>query len=164
MTLAHAVVRKNIKSVTVPNMFIFTIVASSVVILALAVYSIVLWRRVWKAEQQRQHKLTAQKKHLEDDLIILSNSFLTEQMPWAEGCIRIKVLLDHYDAELGMQPDYQVLHSVYTATQHIPSHEAWRNLSSAEKQPYQQLMAELELQHKQASVHAVKKLLGILQG
>jgi|SRR5690554_4993004 len=164
MTLAHVAVRKNIKSVTVPNMLTFIMVASSVFILALAVYSVILWRRVWKSEQQRRQRLAAQKQQLHDDLVILSDSFLTEQMPWAEGCIRIKVLLDHYDAELGMQPDYQVLHSVYTATEHIPSHDAWRNLSNAEKQPYQRLLAELELQHKQASVQAVKKLLGILKG
>jgi len=163
MTLAHVAVRKSLKNVTVPNMLIFTMIAGSIFILALAVYSIILWHRVWKTEQQRQQQLATQKKQLKDDLVILSDSFLTEQMPWAEGCIRIKVLLDHYDAELGMQPDYQVLHSVYTATAHIPSHEAWRNLSSAEKQPHQRLFAELELQHKQASVQAVKKLLGILK-
>lgn len=145
-------------------MLMFSMIAGSVFILSLAVYSVILWRRIWKSEQQRQQQQNTQKKQLHDDLMILTDSFLTEQMPWAEGCIRIKVLLDHYDAELGMQPDYQVLHSVYAATKHIPSHDAWRDLSNAEKQPHQRLLAELELQHKQASVQAVKQLIRILKG
>lgn len=146
------------------NMLMFSMVFGAVFILALAVYSLILWRRVWLSEQQRQQQRIAQKKQLHDDLLILTDSFLTEQMPWAEGCIRIKVLLDHYDAELGKQADYQVLHEVFAATKHIPSHDAWRELSSAEKQPHQRLLAELELKHKPASLQAIRQLVSILKG
>ncbi len=148
-------------------MLMFSMVAGSIFILALAVYSIILWRRILLQErqrqQQRQHQQTLQKQRLKDDLIVLTGSFLTEQMPWAEGCIRIKVILDHYDAELSMQPDNQVLHEVFAATENIPTPEAWRNLSSAEKKPYQQLLNELELQHKKASTQAIKQLQQQLQ-
>ncbi|HHX35123.1 MAG TPA: DUF2489 domain-containing protein [Gammaproteobacteria bacterium] len=145
-------------------MLMLLMIAGSIFILALAVYSIILWRRVWQTEQQRKQQRAVQKKQLHDDLIILTDSFITEQMPWAEGCIRIKVILDHYDFELGMHTDYQVLHQVFNATENIPTHDAWRALSSAEKQPYQALLAELELQHKQASVQAIEHLRKHLKG
>lgn len=163
MIHVHAVVRKNTKNVTVLNMLIFTMIFGSVFILALAAYSIILWRRLLKTEQKRKQQRAAQKKQLHDDLIVLTDSFISEQMPWAEGCIRIKVILDHYDSELGMQSDYQVLHQVFSATENIPSHDAWLALSSAEKKPHERLLAELELQHKQASVQAVQQLQSILK-
>lgn len=140
------------------------LIVAVVCLLGLATYAALLWRRVGLAEQQRQQQRAQQKAQRHDDLIILSEGFLSEQMPWAEGCIRIKVILDHYDYELGMQPDYQVLHTVFSATENIPTHDAWRALSSAEKQPFTQLLSELELQHKQESMRAVQQLLSHLKG
>ncbi len=163
MILAPVAARKNSKNVTVLNMLMLSMIAGAIFILALAVYSIALWRRVWQTEQQRKQQRTAQKKQLHDDLLVLTSSFISEQMPWAEGCIRIKVILDHYDFELGQQADYQVLHQVFNATENIPTHDAWRALSSVEKKPYESLLAELELQHKRASVQAVEQLQSILK-
>jgi hypothetical protein len=163
--MIHALVaaRKNIKSVMVLDMLMLTMIFGAVFILALAVYAIILWRRVWQTEQQHKQQRAAQKKQLHDDLVVLTDSFISEQMPWAEGCIRIKVILDHYDFELGMQSDYRVLHQVFDATENIPTHDAWLALSSAEKKPHERHLAELELLHKQASVQAVQQLQSILK-
>ena len=139
------------------------LIAAAVCILSLAAYTAFLWRRVWQSQQQRLQQAAEQKKQRQDDLIVLAHGFLSGQMPWAEGCIRIKVILDHYDANLGMHADYQVLQSVFTATEQIPTHDAWRQLSSAEKQPFQQLLTDLELQHKAESTQAVQQLLSHLQ-
>ena len=139
------------------------LLVAAVCILALAAYAALLWRRVWLSQQQRQQQLSQQKAQRYNDLIVLANGFLSGQMPWAEGCIRIKVILDHYDANLGMSADYQVLQNVFTATEHIPTHDAWRALSSAEKKSFLHLLEELELQHKQDSVRAVQQLLNQLQ-
>ncbi|HKM37803.1 MAG TPA: DUF2489 domain-containing protein [Thiopseudomonas sp.] len=131
--------------------------------IALAIYAGLLWRRVGQAEQQRKQLQAEQKRLRHDDLTILTTGFLSEQMPWAEGCIRIKVILDHYDSEMAMHPDYQVLQTVFSATKHIPTHDAWRELSSAEKQTFMQLLNELEQQHKHNSIQVVEKLLKHLQ-
>ena len=163
MIHVHAAARKSTKNVTVLDMLMLSMILGSIFILALGVYSIILWRRVWKTEQQRKQKRATQKLELREDLIVLANSFLTEQMPWAEGCIRIKVILDHYDYELGMHPENKVLHEVFAATEDIPSHDAWRELSNAEKKPYQRLLSELELKHKQASIKTVQQLLDHLK-
>jgi len=166
MIHAPAVARKNTKNVTVHNVQMLSsywLIIATLCILGLTAYALHLWRRVWQAEQQRKNTYASQKKQLHADLMVLTDSFLTEQMPWAEGCIRIKVILDHYDFELGMHNDYQVLHQVFAATQHIPTHDAWRALSNAEKRPYLSLLAELELQHKAASRQAVQQLRQHLQ-
>ena len=162
MIRAHVAVRKNTRSATVLNMPTLWFVVAALATLGLAAYALFLWRKVWRHQQQLNQQRAEQKQQRRDDLIVLTNSFLTEQMPWAEGCIRIKVILDHYDAELGMQADYQVLHTVFDATQNIPTHQAWRDLSSTEKLPFTRLLSELELQHKQASISAVKQLLSHL--
>lgn len=167
MILAHVAVRKNTKSATVLDMQTLSsvwLIAAAVCILGLAAYAAFLWRRVWHSQQQRLQQRAEQKAQRHDDLIILANGFLSGQMPWAEGCIRIKVILDHYDAELGMQADYQVLQTVFTATEQIPSHDAWRELSSADKKSFQQLLTDLEQQHKQDSIRVVQQLLSHLQG
>ena len=140
------------------------LIAAAACVLGLIIYAGLLWRRVGLAEQQRQQQRAQQKAQRHADLSILAEGFLSEQMPWAEGCIRIKVILDHYDYELGMQPEYQVLHNIFSATENIPTHDAWRALSSAEKQPFTQLLSELELQHKQESMRAVQQLLSHLKG
>ena len=140
------------------------LIAAAACVLGLIIYAGLLWRRVGLAEQQRQQQRAQQKPQRHADLIILAEGFLSEQMPWAEGCIRIKVILDHYDYELGMQPEYQVLHSIFSATEKIPTHDAWRALSSAEKQPFTHQLSELELQHKQESMRAVQQLLSHLKG
>lgn len=139
------------------------LIIAAACVLGLAAYAALLWRRVWQAQQQRQQQLVEQKAQRHNDLIVLAEGFLSEQMPWAEGCIRIKVILDHYDYELGMQSEYQVLHSVFSATKNIPTHDAWRALSSAEKQSFTRLLSELELQHKQESIRAVQQLLSHLK-
>ncbi len=167
MIHAHVAVRKNTKNVTVLDMQTLSsvwLIAAAVCILALGAYATMLWRRVWHTKQQHLQQLIEQKKQRHDDLIVLANGFLSGQMPWAEGCIRIKVILDHYDANLGMQADYKVIQTIFTATEKIPTHDAWSELSSAEKQPFLRLLNELELQHKQDSVRAVKQLLNHLQG
>lgn len=167
MTPAHVVARKNTRSVTELNVQMLSspwLIVAAACVLGLAAYATLLWRRVWQTQQHRQQQLAEQKAQRHDDLIVLAEGFLSEQMPWAEGCIRIKVILDHYDYKLGMQPDYQVLHNVFSATENIPTHDAWRALSSAEKQPFTRLLAELELQHKQESVRAVRQLLSHLKG
>lgn len=166
MILAHAAVRKNTKSATVlnvQNLSSIWLIAAAVCLISLAAYAAFLWRRVWQAQQQQAEQRAQQKSQRHTDLIVLANGFLSGQMPWAEGCIRIKVILDHYDAELGQHPDYQVLQTVFAATEHIPTHDAWRTLSSAEKKPFLALLETLEQQHKQASTLAVEQLLKHLQ-
>lgn len=72
--------------------------AATLLIAALAGYALYLWRRVWRNERQHAELKEKQQTALAEDLRILASCLLDEQLPLIEGAIRIKVLLDNYDA------------------------------------------------------------------
>ena len=107
------------------------LIAGLVLVLVLGGYALHLWRRVWAqqkayaaAEQERQQRLNG-------DLRILADSLLDGQLPLIEGAIRIKVLLDNYDIALSSHENCRVFHTLFDATSGIPTHAAWKALTSA---------------------------------
>lgn len=130
-----------------------------VLITALGLYALYLWRRVWA--QQRAHKEAAQarQERLGGDLTILASSLLDEQLPLIEGAIRIKVLLDNYDSGLSNDPRCQVFHQLFEATADVPTHTAWKALDKGDKRRFEQRFSELEQQHKVPAHTAARWLL-----
>ena len=98
--------------------------AATLLIAALAGYALYLWRRVWRNERQQAELKEKQQTALAEDLRILASCLLDEQLPLIEGAIRIKVLLDNYDAELGQHPRCQVFQQLFEATEQVPTHAA----------------------------------------
>ncbi|TLX60025.1 DUF2489 domain-containing protein [Stutzerimonas nosocomialis] len=128
-------------------------------IAALAGYALHLWRRVWHGEQQRADAQAQRQIALAEDLRILASSLLDEQVPLIEGAIRIKVLLDNYDANLGQDPRCQVFQQLYDATEHVPTHAAWRALDKLERRRHEANFSALELQHKAEARRSARWLL-----
>ncbi|NLC10467.1 MAG: DUF2489 domain-containing protein [Gammaproteobacteria bacterium] len=119
------------------NTLILVIIAGTALCLMLGWYALSLWRQQQRQQQlQTEHKQKNRDK-LAGDLSVLLSSLLDEQAPWVELCIRIKVVLDHYDCELGQQDDYQVFQRVYQACENIPTHQAWKDLTKAERRTYE---------------------------
>lgn len=134
----------------------------SLITLALATYALYLWRKVWQQkkllQQQRQHRLDK----LASDLRILAGSLLDENTPWAEVCIRISVLLEHYDTALSQQDEYRIFSLIHQACEHIPTHQAWKDLPKMERRKHEAYFIELENSHRDASIKAAKQLLQAL--
>ncbi|MBA1274508.1 DUF2489 domain-containing protein [Stutzerimonas azotifigens] len=128
-------------------------------IAALAGYALHLWRRVWRGEQQRADAQAQRQISLAEDLRILAGSLLDEQVPLIEGAIRIKVLLDNYDANLGQDPRCQVFQQLYDATEHVPTHAAWTALDKLERRRHEANFSALELQHKAEARRSARWLL-----
>lgn len=141
---------------------ILIILLGSVVTIGLAFYALKLWREVWqkKAEQLQQHQQQQTKRA--DDLRILLTSLNDEQAPWVELCIRISVILEHYDLELSQADDYAVFKQVYLACETIPTHQAWKDLPKLERRKFEAMFAELENTHRADSLKAAHKLLELL--
>lgn len=131
---------------------------ATLLILALAGYAALLWRRVAQQQKARQQQQAERQQRLAGDLQIIAGCLLDEQMPWIEGCIRLKVLLDHYDASLSCSAPFAVLHTVHAEVADVPSHQAWKDLPSRERKAHEQRFRELELQHKIAVRQAVLRL------
>lgn len=133
--------------------------AGVLLIAALSVYAVHLWRRVWSREQQLADQQAQQHAALAADLRVLAGSLLAEQVPLIEGAIRIKVLLDNYDANLGQDPRCQVFQRIFDATEQVPTHSAWKALDKTERRRHEANFSALELQHKAEARRSARWLL-----
>lgn len=134
------------------------IILAALIIAALGLYALYLWRQVWQRQRVRQAAEQARRQRLGDDLKILAGSLLDEQMPLIEGAIRIKVLLDNYDHVLSNHARCAVFHQLHAATADIPTHAAWQALPLATRREHERHFSELELLHKAAARDAARWL------
>lgn len=129
-----------------------------VVVVALAVYAALLWRRVWRNRQLLELHTQERNARLEGDIRILAQSLAAGQMPLIEGVIRIKVLLDNYSGPRRADLNVQLFETIYDATAHIPTHQGWKDLSKAERSLHERQMETLEQKHS-AEVQQIAKQL-----
>ena len=108
------------------NLTLLVLLGSAVLIAALALYALHLWRRVWAQEKIQTQALNTQRERIGGDLRILASSLLEGQLQLIEGAIRIKVLLDNYDSSLSQDPRCEVFHLLFTATAQVPTHADWK--------------------------------------
>ncbi|OWL88948.1 DUF2489 domain-containing protein [Halopseudomonas aestusnigri] len=134
------------------------IAAGILIILALATYAWTLWRKVWQQDEARAKALEARNDRLSGDIRIIAQSLLDGQVPTIEGAIRIKVLLDNYQGERREGLDVTVFDLIYEQTAHIPTHQAWKDLSRAERKLHLRLMDTLERDHRPAVEAAARAL------
>ena len=93
---------------------------------------------------------------------VIAQCMLDEQIELSEGCIRIKVLLDHVAPEFHDDPYFKVFAQVYEATRHMPTHEARKQ---ADKKLIMRLDLErmtLEEDNEEAILSASRQLLSRL--
>lgn len=139
------------------------IILGLVIIFALALYAVVLWRRVWRNQQRLARQERERNDRLEGDIRILAQSLLSGQLPVIEGAIRIKVLLDNYSGERPVGLNLQVLETIYEATAHIPTHQAWQALPKPERRLHERQMETLEARHRSAVEQIAQQLSGGLR-
>lgn len=135
------------------------LLAGGLLVVALALYALYLWRRVWAQQRSRAQAENDRHQRLSGDLQILANSLLDGQLPLIEGAIRIKVLLDNYDSALSQDRRCQVFHLLFEATAQVPTHADWKALDKNVRRQHEKRFNELELQHKAAARTAARWLL-----
>lgn len=102
--------------------------------------SLVLWQfilrkhRELKALQQEpsapssassaEGKRSTQNLGLRDSLSVICTLLIDQQVEISEGCIRIRVLLDHYNSQWLELDDFAVFREVHDALSHMPTHQA----------------------------------------
>lgn len=136
----------------------FWLLAGLIIIIALAAYALVLWRKVWGAKHAKAEQERTRNARLAQDIQFLAQSLLNGQLPLIEGSIRIKVLLDNYSGPRRADLDVGVFETIYDATAHIPTHQQWKDLPRSERQQHEQHMQALEQQHKDQAEHAARQL------
>lgn len=128
----------------------------SLLTIGLAVY---VWVLLKRQQQQRKDAQVAQaayaasaqqqRDYLIDSIRILSRGILEGQCPLAEGCIRIKVMIDNLSPQLHQQAELQIIETMYRKTEHIPTLAAWKRLPAAQRKVFQQEIDELENEHRE---------------
>ncbi len=140
------------------NIFDWLAIAGLVVIVALAAYAYVLWRRVWRQRQELERVTRERDERLAEDIRFLAQSLQTGQVPIIEGSIRIKVLLDNYQGALRDGIDTEVFTVIYDETADIPTHQGWKDLPKNERNAYRQRMEQLEAEHGPRAIQAAEQL------
>lgn len=139
------------------------VISGLLVICILAGYAAWLWYRIWRSRQQQAKLQQERNTRLAGDLRILAQGLLAGQLPPIEGAIRIKVLLDNYSGARPSDLDASVFETLYDATAHIPTHQAWKDLPLAQRQQHERQMEELEQQYQDELHRAAQSLKSGLQ-
>lgn len=139
------------------------VIGGLLLIFMLAGYAAWLWYKVWRNRQRQSQQRNERNARLAGDIRILAQGLLEEQLPLIEGAIRIKVLLDNYTGPRRDDLDVQVFETVYDATVHIPTHEAWKELPLGQRRLHEQHLARLEHQHGEQLRQAAQAVCAALQ-
>ncbi|WP_250656461.1 DUF2489 domain-containing protein [Alkalimarinus coralli] len=137
------------------------IVIGALIATALVLFIIKKWKFIKQVEAakkaQEEEQLEKQKKAVES-IKIIALCMIEEQVELSEGCIRIKVLLDHVAPELHDQAPFNVFSMMYNATEHMPTHEARKQADKALIRKLDAERFELEKSFKQEIIDASKAI------
>ena len=110
--------------------------------------------RELKAIQTQQAQQKAQQKEQRDYLIdsikVIATTMLEDQVELSEGCIRIKVLIDHLDASLHENEAFKIFELMYRGTEHMPTHQARKDTDKNFLHKLDQQRFALEKQHRES--------------
>tara|TARA_R110002167_G_scaffold14879_22_gene59964 strand:- start:1036 stop:1506 length:471 start_codon:yes stop_codon:yes gene_type:complete len=94
-----------------------------------------------------------------ESIKIIAQSMIDEQVDLSEGSIRIKVLLDHIAPELHEDATFSIFSTMYSATEHMPTHEARKKADKKLIKKLDKERFELEEANKHLILMASKELL-----
>lgn len=96
---------------------------------------------------------------LRESITVLCHSMQAEQIEISEGCMRVKILLDHLDARLHHDEDYAVFDLVYQRLQKMPRFEQRKSVDRRVLQKLDETRYAVENEHKKAVLVACGKLI-----
>lgn len=137
----------------------FIIIAALGGIAAYYVWQVKKQNAQLKAEQEAQKKAWREKKEeLAKDIKFIANSMVQDQCEITEGCLRIKVLMDHLDGDLQFKPEFKAIQQVFTLTSDMPTHKAYKELPRKEQFKLDKKRYKIEDEHRElvlAEAHAL---------
>lgn len=141
------------------------------ILIGLALIGALLWyivralriERQAKAEKaaklrEIESKAQEQRDYLIESVQVISRAMQDEQCELAEGCIRLKVLLDHLAPFLHEHEDFSIISTMYESTKHMPILDEWKKLKLRQRHKLTLEREALEDQHRESIIMAVRKL------
>lgn len=118
-------------------MWYVVILAAVVVVVALAFYAGQLLWQVQEQKKQQEEKLEKRITYLTDSIRHIAQAMQAEQCEYAEGVLRIWVLLEHYNRDTAGHNNYVELYpgfaGLYEVIKDMPTHEARKRLEKKER-------------------------------
>ncbi|RDE18088.1 DUF2489 domain-containing protein [Motiliproteus coralliicola] len=111
-----------------------------------------------KLVQEAKAKAQEQRDYLIESVKVISLAIIDEQCELAEGCIRLKKLLDHLAPQLHRHEDFSIINEMFNATSHMPILDEWKKLKLKQRFELTQEREALEQQHHDAILEAARKL------
>ena len=125
-------------------------------------YQLITQKQRKQAEQERMAEIEAkaqqQRDHLIESVRVISMAMQDEQCELAEGCIRLKMLLDHLAPYLHEHEDFSIINQMYEGTKHMPILEEWKKLKIKQRFEFTKEREALEKEYRLPILEAAKKL------
>jgi len=138
------------------------------IVVGLAVIAALCWFILKKSHELKTHQKqialkeaqqAEQREYLTDSIKVIAMSMLDDQVELSEGCIRVKVLIDHLDAAMHELDDFKIFDIMYRATEHMPTHDARKQVDKNFINKLDQQRFALEQKHRVSIRKASKALL-----
>ena len=130
------------------------------IVLALKIVRQVRFLDAHKQELQlAQSKAKINQEKLRESIRILCSSMIDEQVEISEGCMRVKILLDHLDARLHHDDTLGVFNQVYERLESMPRFEQRKTVNRKILDKLDQTRFSVELEYRERVLEACKSLL-----
>lgn len=152
------------------EMFLWSLTILGLVLIAVLVYVIrkqlsMLKGNAAPAERAGDESLPANAHQLDlkESLRVIATLALEDQVELSEASIRIKVLIDHLDADLHSQAPFSVFEEMYLALQHMPTHQARKDTDKKFIRKLDQQRFAIESRHRERIREGARALLRKLE-
>lgn len=143
------------------------VIAALLIILVLsgvaAYYLLKLKQKNIEAAKQAEAAKKAwreKKEELAKDIRFIAHSLVQGQCEITEGCLRIKVLMDHLDIDLQHKTEFQAIQTVYSLTSQMPTHQAYKDLKRKEQFKLDNERYKIEDEHREDVLAEAKTIMG----
>ena len=145
----------------------------TLIVVGIVVIVGLLWLIRWQLNSQKQKlqaqqealaelqaKAQQQRDHLIESVRVISLAMQDDQCELTEGCIRLKMLLDHLAPYLHEHEDFCIINQMFESTKHMPILDEWKKLKIKQRFEMTKERETLENAHRPAIIAAAKKLSG----
>lgn len=137
----------------------FIVIAALAGVAAYYVWQVKKQNAQLKEEQEAQKKAWREKKEeLAKDIRFIAHSMVQQQCEITEGCMRIKVLMDHLDGDLQFKPEFKTIQQVFSLTSDMPTHQAYKDLNRKEQFKLDNKRYKIEDEHRELVLAEAKTL------
>lgn len=141
--------------------------AGLVIVSVLAVYAVILRRKLGRKKQLEQEKVlelegqaAAQRSRVNKSIQVIAQSIPEGKMTLTEGVMRLSVLLESLGITDADREEFSPIFKLAEATAHIPILEGWKKLPLKKRMAFDQQRQALESDYRDFVLASAKSLVG----